>query len=369
VGRDGPLGEWPERRFARPSVQPSARRRPIFDRREILLPDADDGPAEASVRKTVAGYDDGSADHLVRELRIGSSVLCRSVMAAPWGFGIAGREVGSFHTVADGHGWLEVEGTDGPIEMRAGDFAVLPSGRPHWMRDSPGSTAPPLTSILAAHEVVDGELRFGSDEGPLTEVVCGVFSFEDGRRPGWVDRLPPVVASASDPESDTWRPTVIEALRKEAREPTAGGSLVVNRLLESLVADALRTALAGSLGDASVSTTALADGRIGRALARVHEDPARPWSVRALADVAMMSRSAFSDRFRALVGQSPMRYLTELRLRRAARLLRSTDATIADVARTVGYGSEATLSRAFKARFGEAPSVYRTVEPSALTVE
>jgi transcriptional regulator GlxA family with amidase domain len=74
----------------------------------------------------------------------------------------------------------------------------------------------------------------------------------------------------------------------------------------------------------------------------------------------VMSRSAFSDRFRTLVGIAPIRYLAELRLARAARLLRSTDATVADVARSVGYGSEETLSRAFKARFGEAPSAFRT---------
>jgi transcriptional regulator GlxA family with amidase domain len=73
-----------------------------------------------------------------------------------------------------------------------------------------------------------------------------------------------------------------------------------------------------------------------------------------------MSRSAFSERFRSLVGEPPIRYLTELRLTRAARLLRTSDATVADVARTVGYGSEEALSRAFKSRYGEAPSVFRS---------
>ena len=260
--------------------------------------------------------------------------------------------------VIEGGGWLEVEGAGGPIPMRAEQIAVLPTGKPHWMRDSAGSTAPPLTSILALHEVVDGELRFGGDDGPLTEVVCGVFSLEDAGRPGWMDRLPPVVVSTPG-DDGSWRRTVIEALRGEARRPTDGGSLVVNRLLESLIADAFRTALAGSLGDAAAPTSALADARIGLALARLHEEPARPWSVRALADVAVMSRSAFSDRFRSLVGQPPMRYLTELRLARAARLLRSTDATLSDVAHSVGYGSEDALSRAVKGRFGVAPSGYR----------
>jgi AraC-like DNA-binding protein len=315
---------------------------------------------EALVRKTVAAYDDrGAVDQLVRDLRISSSVLCRSVMAAPWGFGIAGRDAGTFHMVIEGRGWLDVEGAEEPIAMQTGDMAVIPTGRPHWMRDSLGSTAPPLTSILATNEVVDGELRFGGDDGPMTEMVCGVFSLEDGRRPAWIERLPPVVVSSTDQDVGGWRASVIEALREEARRPTDGGSFVVNRLLESLVADGLRAALAASLRDAAVPPAALADDRIGRVLARLHEDPALPWGVGSLADVAVMSRSAFADRFHALVGQPPMRYLTDLRLTRAARLLRSTDATVSDVARSVGYGSEESLSRAFKNRFGEAPSGYR----------
>jgi AraC-like DNA-binding protein len=313
------------------------------------------------VRKTVVAYGDrGTVDQLVRDLRISSSVLCRSVMAAPWGFGIAGRDAGSFHMVIEGRGWLDVEDEGEPIAMRAGDVAVLPTGRPHWMRDSLGSTAPPLTSILATNEVVDGELRFGGDDGPITEVVCGVFSLEDARRPAWIERLPPVVVSRTDQDVGGWRASVIEALRDEARQPTDGGSFVVNRLLESLIADGLRAALTASLRDAAAPPAALADDRIGRVLARLHEDPALPWSVGSLAGVAVMSRSAFAERFHGLVGQPPMRYLTELRLTRAARLLRSTDATISDVARSVGYGSEGSLSRAFKNRFGAAPSSFRT---------
>jgi AraC-like DNA-binding protein len=355
--------------------------------RPIQRPDASDGitpvasardtpPIQArrrngsDVRKTVGGYDDRRpADQLVRDLRIDSSVLCRSLMSAPWGFGIAGRDAGSFHMVIEGRGWLEVEGMDDRIAMPAGHVAVLPTGSAHWMRDAPDSTAPPLTSILATNEVVEGELRFGGDDGPQAEVVCGVFSFEGGRRPAWIDRLPPVVVSRTAGDRGSWRSRVVDALREEARHPTSGGSIVVNRLLESLMADAFRSSLTGSSDDPALPLPALADGRIGRTLARVREDPARAWSVRELAEVATMSRSAFADRFRMLVGQAPMRYVTELRLSRAARLLRSTDATIADVARSVGYGSEDALSRAFKARFGEAPSVFRAREVRALAVE
>jgi AraC family transcriptional regulator, alkane utilization regulator len=312
------------------------------------------------MRKTVARFADGDvASELLRDFRVDSSVLCRSVMAAPWGFGVAGKDAGSFHMVIEGQGWLEVEGVDEPVGVRAGDLVVLPTGCAHWIKDSPASTAPSLSSILARHEVVDGELRFGGDDGPLTEIVCGVFALEGARSAPWIERLPPVVLSPAGAGRSDWRDAAAAALREEARRPTRGGAAVVNRLLESLLADALRTELAALAGEEALRAGAVADERIGRVLARLHQRPEAPWTVAELARVAAMSRSAFSERFRSLVGEAPIRYLSRLRLARAARLLRSTDTTVAEVARRVGYGSEEALSRAFKARFGGAPSAYR----------
>jgi AraC-like DNA-binding protein len=92
---------------------------------------------------------------------------------------------------------------------------------------------------------------------------------------------------------------------------------------------------------------------------RCTKHPEQPWTVEALAREAAMSRSAFSDRFRALVGEAPIRYVTRLRLERSARMLRRSDGTIAEIARTVGYGSEESLSRAFKSRFGVGPTSFR----------
>lgn len=312
------------------------------------------------MRKTVARFADGDiANELLRDFRVESSVLCRSVMAAPWGFGVAGREAGSFHMVLEGQGWLEVAGTTTPIRVRAGDVLVLPSGHAHWVKDAPATTAPSLTSILAQYDVVDGELRFGGDDGPLTEIVCGVFTLEGARPAPWIERLPAVVVAQAEPGSSDWRTAAAAALRAEAGRPTRGGAAVVNRLLESLLADALRTQLAASTTDATPPAEAMRDQRIGRVLARMHERPEEPWTVGTLAQLAAMSRSAFSERFRALVGETPIRYLSGLRLARAMRLLRSTDTTVAEIARRTGYNSEEALSRAFKVRFGDSPRGFR----------
>jgi AraC family transcriptional regulator, alkane utilization regulator len=311
------------------------------------------------VRKTVAAIENGDVvSGLLRDFRVDSSVLCRSVMAAPWGFGVANRDVGCFHMVLGGSGWLEVDGVDEPVNVQTGDLVVIPKGNAHWVRDSPTTAAPSLTSILAHHEVIDGELHFGGDEGPLTEIVCGVFRSEDPGGPAWMTELPAVVRSPAQGNGD-WRSSVAAALRNEARSPTPAGSAVVNRLLESLLADALRGELVRSTGGDGVPVEAVSDHRIGSVLARVHDSPEAPWTVERLARLAVMSRSAFSSRFRSVVGEAPMRYVTTLRLERARRLLRSTDLTVAEIAKRVGYASDSALSRALKTRTGEAPTDVR----------
>lgn len=311
------------------------------------------------MRKTVAAFGGGDvASELLRDVRIESSVLCRSVMAAPWGFGVAGRDLGSFHMVLAGRGVLEVEGAADTVAVGPGDIVVLPTGAEHWVKDAPTTRAPWLTSILDRHEVVDGELRFGGDDGPTTEIVCGVFALE-GAAPSWFERLPPIVVSRGGASERSWRTDVQSALRDEARAPTSGGSVIVNRLLESIIASALADRLLDVAADVPASAAALRDRRIGAALGRLHEAPEEPWTVEHMAKVASMSRSAFADRFRSLLGLPPMRYLTELRLACAARLLRTTDMTVAEVARRVGYGSEESLARAFRTRFGRTPAAYR----------
>ena len=318
-------------------------------------------PREGTMKKTVAEFSDTDvANQLLRDFRIESSVLCRSVMGAPWGFGVAARAVGSFHLVLSGQGWLEVEGVADPVHVKSGDLAVLPRGSAHWVKDAPSSFAPSLISILDRNQVIDGELHFGADDGPLTEIVCGVFALEDRNTTPWVERLPSVVVSSAESRDSNWRDPVAATLRDEARAPTRGGATVVNRLLESIVVDALRVELAAPAADTQPPGVALADQRIGRVLARLHDRPDDHWTVERLATVAAMSRSAFADRFVGLVGEPPLRYLTRLRLQRAARLFRTTDSSVAEIARRVGYGSEEALSRAFKNRFGVSPSVART---------
>jgi AraC-like DNA-binding protein len=137
-----------------------------------------------------------------------------------------------------------------------------------------------------------------------------------------------------------------------AREP--GAALMISRLIDILIIRCIRT-WAKSLGPRQGWIGALADARVSKAVAAIHHDPARSWSVEALASVAGMSRSRFAERFLATVGEPPLRYLHRWRLAMAFDLLRRSNLPVAEVAHAIGYESEAAFSRAYKTMFGTTP--------------
>lgn len=142
----------------------------------------------------------------------------------------------------------------------------------------------------------------------------------------------------------------------EAREP--GGKVMISRIIELLLIRVLRLWALDPAARASWLVGAT-DPAIGRALGIMHGAPERKWTVSELAWNAGLSRSVFANRFVALVGEPPLRYLIGLRLDKAAELLQRTRLTISEVSEATGYESEAAFSRAFKLRFGSSPSRWR----------
>jgi AraC-like DNA-binding protein len=98
---------------------------------------------------------------------------------------------------------------------------------------------------------------------------------------------------------------------------------------------------------------------VGRALRLIHDDPLHDWTVDSLARACATSRSVLAERFRDLLGQSPIHYLLEWRIQLAANLLVSTDLRLAAIAEQAGYGSEAAFSRAFRRHVGTSPAQWR----------
>ncbi len=175
------------------------------------------------------------------------------------------------------------------------------------------------------------------------------------------DRAPPGCAgqSTAADEAAQWLALTFAAMRKEAQAPSLGSRAMIARLIDMVFIWSVRHWLAQAPPGQVGWLAALRDPLLARALALLHAEPARHWSVPALAARLHQSRSGLSQRFAAGVGEPPMRYLARWRMQLAADLLARTDLRMGQIAVRVGYASEAALARSFRRQFGMAPSAYR----------
>lgn len=154
-------------------------------------------------------------------------------------------------------------------------------------------------------------------------------------------------------DGEGWLDGILHFLMIETTDTQPGAALMISKIIDVLIIRTLRTWV--HLGPSSGWLGGLADARVARALKVLHQEPLQMWSVEALADIAGMSRSNFSERFTQLVGLSPLRYQNEWRLNLAREMLARGEARIGEVGQRIGYESEAAFSRAYKALFGHSP--------------
>ena len=288
----------------------------------------------------------------LRDVAITGVFYCPSYLREPWG-GTVPPMPGCvwFHAVTSGHCELVVG--DDRRELRSGDLALVPHGTGHHI-EAGGPTEHPSIPDLPHEEQSDNYavLRYGA-VGPLTELVCGGLRLEHPNARRLLDGLPPVV------HVRTVRRTVIGAtldqLADEVQRREVGSEAVISRLCDILVIQAIRHWIMSDAATSSPWLQAMSDPQLGPALAAVHAAPGAPWTVGSIASRAAMSRSAFAARFREVLGQSVMGYLTELRMQLAVDLLHRGDRTVAEIATAVGYESDASFSRVFKRHLGTSP--------------
>ena len=298
-------------------------------------------------------------------LHIKGAVYCRSELGAPWAFSVNRRPTAGFHAITNGKGWLEVEGEDRKILVSAGDLVVLPHGHSHVMRDSPESPPTPLDEIIAQNPLEDGiRLKMGG-RGPSTVLLCGGCQFEGRSTNPLLANLPNIIhISGRERRSVNWLRATLRQIDIETRTSRPGALALVARLSDILFIQAVR-AYFSRLVDRKEGyinngwLRALGDPQIGLAIAFIHQQPENEWAVASLASKVGMSRSTFSEKFRALVGVPPLKYVAQWRVHKATWLLRPSDAKIAEIADRVGYDSEVSLSRAFKRFNGMSPGNYR----------
>jgi len=262
-----------------------------------------------------------------------------------------------FGMVSRGNCWLSVEGIPDPIPLAGGDCFLLAPGSPYSLRDNP------RTRVRSFCEVAprDGSqvISYGGG-GARTTIISGWFRFCAPSVKPLTRLLPPLILVKADQAQSLALHTTLNMLAAETAGSAPGSELVANRLADMLFIHSIRAHI-GSQSDACKSglLRAIFDRQIGVALKSMHEKVEHPWTVESLAAACGMSRSAFAVRFKDLVGETPLEYLTGWRMQKATGLLQRGDKKLFDVAKSVGYDSDAAFSKAFKRVFGVAPREYR----------
>lgn len=306
----------------------------------------------------------------LRTMRVSGSVLLREMYAAPWAVSIPHAErlrsllrvgsrirVAAFHFVERGH--IEITQQNGAeTVLETGEMAICFAGAAHQI--SQGSNPP----IVAVDTLLSGgENVFKPSEknrARSTSLICGVFFLHDTHLNPLFAALPPLLhVSSSRLHGFHNFHSVVELMSREMNQPSPGSSYVIERLLELLCAEAIRSHLATNNHPETGWFKGLKDPTVGRAIAMIHARPGENWSVDRLAQGVAMSPSRFAARFTGALGESPMAYVAKWRMNVAGRLLDGTQRGITDIAADVGYESLAAFNRAFKRHVGIPPAAWR----------
>lgn len=308
---------------------------------------------------------DGLSEFLLG-VSVTSTLYCLSEMSAPWGFRVAARTTPAFHLLASGTAWLEVEHEPLPIRLQAGDLVILPRGDAHSVRDSLDSQVRWLDGILAESPPEEGWLQHGGGGVP-SELLCGGFAVDQLAARPVLEALPTIVhLRGHEGRAPEWLSSLVRMITVEMASGRPGVEAVVTRLTDALLAQALRQSL---IELPAGSRPAVNDPLVARALRMIRQRPGERWSVTSLACTVGLSRSAFAQRFRIATGSTPIQWLTEYRLARAADYLRTSDIGLREIARQTGYDSEVTISKAFRRRFGIPPGAFRKASAGSVTLQ
>lgn len=296
-------------------------------------------------------------DRVLREVRVGRSFICRCELTAPWGLSFPERRVIGVHMLAEGGCEVAVEGAT-PINLQPGDLVFLPRGAAHVLRDAPSSGSVPFDSLDYGLKGDTGAvLRHGGAGGP--SVLLCVAAELAGPGAALIARaLPSTVVLRQAAGPGTLAAALIAAMGQEASAGRPGAAPLMSGLGAALVLSVLRDAWAAR-GVAGPVGGALDDERVRGAVLAMHEAPGRRWTVESLADHVGMSRSAFAAAFAAAMEQTPIQYLTRLRVQRARELLREPHRSLYSVAVDLGYGSPEAFTRAFRRETGMTPGQAR----------
>lgn len=300
---------------------------------------------------------------LLDRARASHALVRQLIQRPPWAVTYADPPPLTILTTLGGPASIRLDDA-APVRLAAGDIALVKGPGPHTIADDPATPARFVIRQGKKHfpdggEAADQRPRaprtYGDGLPGATTMLRGGYELRGDAGGRLLDMVPPLAIVPAGPRTGG----ALALLAAEAGRDEPGQDAVLARLLDLVLVLALR-AWCARLGAAPAAWyRALAEPAVGDALRLLHEDPARRWTVAALAAETGLSRAAFAARFTALVGEPPLTYLTGWRMTVAADLIRDSDVTVAAVAREVGYEDAFAFSVAFKRVRGVSPSAWR----------
>jgi AraC-like DNA-binding protein len=274
-----------------------------------------------------------------------------------WGVSYAAYEMPGFALVLEGGCWLALDG-DAAVRLARGDFLLLPSTPAFTMSSAPGMAC--VTGAPSAQAV-----RYGEPDGPADfRMLGGSFQIESANAPLLVALLPRMIHIRAAVSDTTRISRLVDLIIDECGAERPGGAMILDRLLEILLVEALR---GEAIGDAVLPglLAGMHDPALARALRAIHDDVRAGWTVAGLARVAGLSRSAFAARFMTTMGCAPIEYLARWRMALAKDALRRGGVSLDRLAAQTGYESASAFSTAFRRHVGCAPGGFARARLSA----
>ncbi|MGH8875909.1 MAG: AraC family transcriptional regulator, partial [Stackebrandtia sp.] len=294
------------------------------------------------------------------------AIYSQAILSPPFSLRFMDEVPLTMVTLVRGEGWLVTAGGE-RRRLRQWQTAVVRGGEPFEFTDDPDSVGVPATEIHCIEdcdlENIDcyGNLLWGNNPDGETALAVGAYRAEGTRHLRLLDALPPVLVISEDSAGRG----VLEELMSEVASNRPGTQAVLDRLLDWGLVCTLRKWFDSADSQSPAWYRAHSDPAVGRALRAMHRAPAANWTVASLAAEARVSRAWLAKRFSELMGQSPLAYLTQWRMTLAEDMLAQPDATVASIAKRVGYSNAYAFSAAFKRIRGVSPArMARELTPS-----
>jgi AraC-like DNA-binding protein len=268
-----------------------------------------------------------------------------------WGVEYAAHDAPGFSIILTGEAWLTLNGHE-PLQLGRGDFLLLPTTPAFSLSSEEGM---PCAPVAPRNEAV----RHGEQEGePDFVALGGSFTFERVNAPLLLSLLPKQIYIPASQGRATRFGRLIELLAEECATDYPGKELIIQRMLEALLVEALRWQSIEGQGVTKGLLNGMKDPSLTRAIQAIHSDVRANWTVAGLASIAGMSRSAFSARFGETIGCAPIEYLARWRMALAKDALASGVKTLDRIAAEIGYESASAFSTAFRKRLGCPPGQF-----------